>query len=48
MLAVFPILYFGYKFIRGTKIIRPEDVDLLKDLDVIEEYERNYIPQPPA
>lgn len=48
MLAVFPILYVGYKVIRKTKILKPHEVDLVKDLDTIEEYERNYIPQPPA
>jgi amino acid permease len=48
MLAVFPILYVGYKVVRKTRILRPEEVDLAKDLDIIEEYERNYIPKPPA
>ncbi|KAG5998988.1 hypothetical protein E4U54_002094, partial [Claviceps lovelessii] len=46
MLAVFPILYVGYKVVRKTKIHEPKDVDLYTDLDVIEEYERNYVPQP--
>lgn len=47
MIAVFPALYFGYKFVRKTKIHKPEEVDLHKDLDVIAEYERNYVPIPP-
>ncbi|KAG5982687.1 hypothetical protein E4U55_001532 [Claviceps digitariae] len=47
MVAVFPILYMGYKVIRKTKIHKPEEVDLHKDLDVIEEYERNYVSKPP-
>lgn len=48
MLAVFPALYIGYKVIHKTKILKPEEIDLVKDLDTIEDYERNYIPQPPA
>ncbi|KAH0596041.1 hypothetical protein MHUMG1_05900 [Metarhizium humberi] len=48
MLAVFPALYIGYKVIHKTKILKPEEIDLAKDLDTIEDYERNYIPQPPA
>ncbi|KAF7553813.1 hypothetical protein G7046_g6992 [Stylonectria norvegica] len=46
MVAVFPILYVGWKLIHKTKIHKPEEVDLLKDLDVIAEYEANYVPQP--
>ncbi|KAG6008150.1 hypothetical protein E4U21_004907 [Claviceps maximensis] len=46
MLAVFPILYMGYKVIRKTKIHKPGEVDLFKDLDVIEEYQKNYVPRP--
>lgn len=47
MIFVYPILYFGYKFIRKTEIRKPEEIDLFKDLDEIEEYQRNYIPTPP-
>lgn len=47
MIFVYPVLYFGYKFIRKTKIRKPEEIDLFKDLDEIEEYQRNYIPTPP-
>ncbi|KAG5916566.1 hypothetical protein E4U42_007600 [Claviceps africana] len=46
MLGVFPTLYLLYKLIRRTKIHNPKDVDLFKDLDIIAEYERNYLPQP--
>jgi amino acid transporter len=45
MIAVFPLLYVGYKFTRKTKIWKPEEVDLVKDKAEIDEYERNYIPQ---
>lgn len=47
MIFVYPVLYFGYKFVRKTKIHKPEEVDLFKDVDEIEEYQRNYIPTPP-
>ena len=46
MIMIFPVLYIGWKLIHKTKIYKPEEVDLYKDLDVIEEYERNYVPQP--
>lgn len=47
MVGVFPILYFGYKFIHKTHIHKPEEVDLQRDVAEIEEYQRNYIPTPP-
>lgn len=47
MIFVYPVLYFGYKFVRKTKIRKPEEVDLLKDVAEIEEYQNNYIPTPP-
>ncbi|KAG6041489.1 hypothetical protein E4U41_004066 [Claviceps citrina] len=46
MLAVFPILYLGYKVVHKTKIHKAEEVDLHKELDVVNAYERTYIPQP--
>ncbi|KAM3433676.1 hypothetical protein NHJ13734_006349 [Beauveria thailandica] len=45
MIFVFPALYFGYKFIMKTKIHKPEEVDLLKDLAEVEEHEANYVPK---
>ncbi|KAL6867138.1 amino acid permease/ SLC12A domain-containing protein [Trichoderma novae-zelandiae] len=47
MIFVYPLLYFGYKFVRKTKIRKPEEVDLLKDVAEIEEYQNNYVPTPP-
>ncbi|KAL7810645.1 amino acid permease/ SLC12A domain-containing protein [Trichoderma gracile] len=47
MIFVYPVLYFGYKFVRKTKIRKPEEVDLVKDVAEIEEYQNNYIPTPP-
>lgn len=48
MIAVAPILYFGYKFVRKTTIWKPEEVDLYANLDEIEEHEQNFVAQPAA
>lgn len=45
--AAFPILYVAWKAIHRTKIYPPAEVDLQQDLDEVEEYTRNYIPNPP-
>lgn len=47
MIAVCPILYFGWKFFHKTKIYRAGEVDLMRSLDEIEDYERSYVPKPP-
>jgi len=47
MIGVFPILFVGWKLIKRTKWLKPEEVDLVKDLDEIEDYTRNYVPSPP-
>lgn len=47
MVGVFPLLYFGWKILKRTKIIKPENVDLRKDVEEIEEYTRNFVPSPP-
>lgn len=48
MVGVFPLLYFGWKILKGTKIIKAADVDLRKDVEAIEEYTRNFVPSPPS
>ncbi|KAK2741075.1 hypothetical protein FQN55_008479 [Onygenales sp. PD_40] len=47
MIAVFPILFFGWKYLKGTKWLKPEEVDLFTGVAEIEEYTRNYVPDPP-
>lgn len=47
MVFLFPVLYLGWKFMHKTKIHKASEIDLRKDLDEIEEYERNYVPTPP-
>lgn len=46
MVGIVPLLYLGYKVLKRSKFYKPEEVDLLKNLDEIEEYEANYQPQP--
>ncbi|KAF2018851.1 hypothetical protein BU24DRAFT_342161 [Aaosphaeria arxii CBS 175.79] len=42
----FPLLFLGWKFIKKTKWRKPEEVDLVQDLEEIEEYTRNFVPAP--
>ena len=45
MIFVFPILYLGWKVIKGTKFLKPTEVNLRPaDLDQIEEYHNNFVP----
>lgn len=47
MIAVFPLLFFGYKFVRKTRLWAAEEMDLVKNLEEIEEYQRTFVPIPP-
>ncbi|KAF4983588.1 hypothetical protein FZEAL_1038 [Fusarium zealandicum] len=44
--GLFPVLYVTWKLIHRTKIHKPEEVDLYKNHDEIDEYERNFVPMP--
>lgn len=46
MIFVFPVLFFGWKFIKKTKFKKAHEIDLVQDLEEIEEYHRNYVPTP--
>ena len=46
MIGVFPVLFIGWKILKKTKWLKPEEVDLYKDVEEIEEYTRNYSPDP--
>lgn len=46
MIGVFPVLYFGFKFLRRTSIRKVEEIDIITGLEEIEEYTRNYVPEP--
>lgn len=43
MIFLFPTLYIGWKLWHRTKIVKPHEADLQKDMAEIEEYERNYV-----
>lgn len=49
MVAVFPCLYVGWKLLKGTKRVRPAEVDLTVggELEAVERYQREYVPKPP-
>lgn len=47
MIGVVPVLFVGWKLIKGTKWMKPGEIELTKDQPEIEEYERNYVPSPP-
>ena len=47
MIGICPILFIGWKLIKKSKFYKPEEVDLYKNLDEIEEYQANYVPNPP-
>lgn len=47
MIAVCPILYLGWKFYHKTRIYSAKEIDLKKNLDEIEAYERTYVPSKP-
>ncbi|RYP51165.1 hypothetical protein DL768_003433 [Monosporascus sp. mg162] len=44
MVFICPILFLGYKLYYKTRVHKPADVDLLKNLAEVDEYERNYAP----
>jgi len=44
MVGIFPVLFFGWKFVKKTKWLKPYEVDLHSGVEEIEEYTRNYVP----
>lgn len=46
MVIVAPILFFGWKFLKGTKFVKPLEADLVWDRPVIEAYEASFINKP--
>lgn len=46
MIGVCPILYAGWKLLKRSKFQKPEEIDLLRNLDEIEVYEANYVHKP--
>ena len=48
MIGVFPVLFVVWKLWAKTKFLKAEEVDLWKGVEEVEEYTRNYVPEPPA
>ena len=46
MIGVFPVLFTGWKLLKRTKWLKPEEVDLVRDVEEIDEYTRNYVAVP--
>ena len=44
MIGVFPVLFLGWKVLKKTKFLKPEEVDLREGVDEIEEYTREFVP----
>lgn len=44
--AFFPALFFGWKLIKKTHWKKPHEVDLKGEVEEIEEYTRNFRPEP--
>ncbi|KAL9100699.1 MAG: hypothetical protein Q9187_009335 [Circinaria calcarea] len=47
MIGVFPVLFVLWKVLKKTKWLKPGEVDLLKDVEEIDEYTRNFVETPP-
>ncbi|RMX85328.1 hypothetical protein D0869_03908 [Hortaea werneckii] len=46
MIALCPILFVGWKVIKRTRLRKPHEVDLEGEIEEIDEYTRNFVPQP--
>lgn len=46
MVGIFPVIFVGWKVLKGTRFLRPEEVDLVTGVAEIDEYSRNYVPDP--
>ncbi|KAI2464248.1 amino acid permease/ SLC12A domain-containing protein [Annulohypoxylon bovei var. microspora] len=47
MIGVCPLLFIGWKVIHKTRIHRPYELDLRRDVAAIEDYTNKFIPSPP-
>ncbi|KAI6897417.1 amino acid permease [Hortaea werneckii] len=46
MITLCPILFVGWKVIKRTRLRKPHEVDLEGEIEEIDEYTRNFVPQP--
>ncbi|KAF2842262.1 amino acid transporter-like protein [Patellaria atrata CBS 101060] len=47
MVFIFPVLFIGWKLVKKTKWVKPEEADLYTGVEEIEEYTRSFVPTPP-
>jgi amino acid transporter len=47
MIFVFPVLYFGWKFLKKTKVKKAHEIDLYTGVEEIDEYTRNFVEEVP-
>ncbi|CAG8064956.1 unnamed protein product [Penicillium olsonii] len=47
MIGLFPVMYFSWKFVHKTKLLKSEEVDLVSGVVEIEEYTRDFVTPPP-
>lgn len=49
MIAVFPAVYFGWKWTKMTQVPRAEEVNVFREeKEQIDEYQASYVPEPPG
>jgi amino acid transporter len=46
MVGVAPVLFFGWKLLKRTKIVKPHEVDLIWDAPLIDAYEASFLTPP--
>jgi len=47
MIFICPVLFIVWKLVHKTRMYKPSEVDLYKDIPEIEEYHRTFVPSPP-
>lgn len=47
MVFICPVLFIVWKLVHKTKMYKPSEVDLHKNIPEIEEYHRTFVPSPP-
>ncbi len=45
-MALFPVLFFSWKAVKKTKWKKPHEIDLKGEVEEIEHYTANFVPQP--
>lgn len=46
MIFVCPVLFVVWKVVKGTKLRRAEEIDLVTYVEEIDEYQRTFVEQP--